>query len=316
MDTQIVAGNDNLQLVLDAIDNNVTLKNSTKHQYRKAILNYVNTGNSITDAKGLITYSKTIGSSTRSFLSAVITLMTKALELEAKSQATPENINAVQAIIYQAQALRESVKVEKHEGTKAHTWLTQKQVVELFNACTVRNSGNVEIAIIAQRDKLAIGLLVGAGLRRLEAVSLTFKDVVEQSTDGKTRTVLNVTGKGAKDRIVPISKGLAQAIRDFGKLVNNRGRILRSLGRNKQLGQSMTTTALYNLVQKRGRLMGKDNLQPHDMRRSFAQIAHENDVSIAQISLLLGHNSIETTMRYLNIELDLDVTASDFIPFV
>lgn len=317
MNTQIVVSNntDNLNLALAAIDNAPKLQDSTKHQYRKAILNAYEAGVNLTDAQALTEYAKTIGSSTRSFLSAVINLMTAQIEKDAKMQANPENVLAVQAIIYRAQVLRDSVETKTHKGHKAHTWLSQREVKELLLACNVRKSGNPEFSIIAQRDRLAIGLCVGAGLRREEAVNLKFEDMITQPMGDGIRYVLNVTGKGAKDRVVPISDNLAQAILEWGKVIGTDGYILRSLGRDKQPGKQMTATALYNLVQKRGAIAGKENLQPHDLRRTFAQIGYDAGIPIAQISILLGHSNIETTMKYLNIELDLSVTISDFVPF-
>jgi integrase len=44
---------------------------------------------------------------------------------------------------------------------------------------------------------------------------------------------------------------------------------------------------VYHLVQKRGELMGRPNLEPHDLRRTFAQLGYEAGVSITQISTLL-----------------------------
>jgi integrase/recombinase XerD len=184
-----------------------------------------------------------------------------------------------------------------------------------MNACNYRRSGNPEFSILSQRDKLAIALLVGAGLRRAEAVNLTFDSVIEQPTEGNgSRTLLNVTGKGAKDRAIPISESIADKIRQWGERVNYEGYILRSVGRDKNIGEGISATSLYNLIQKRGELAGIANLQPHDLRRTYAQIGYNAGVSVAQISLLLGHEDIKTTMRYLNVELDTSVTISDFIP--
>jgi integrase len=311
--TAITVQSSNLDLILKAIANAPKLQDSTRNQYRKAIINAVEAGVNLLDAGELNEYAKTVGSSTRSFLSAGIRLLTTALELEAKSSATPENVASVQALCYRTEALRESVETETHKGTKAHTWLSQKEIKLLLNACGIRKSGNAEFPIVAQRDRLAIALLVGAGLRRAEAVSLCFEDMIAQPTKTGTRYVLNVTGKGAKDRVVPISNALATMIRAWREVVGD-GFILRALGRDKQPGESMTTTALYDVVQKRGAIAGKDDLQPHDLRRSFAQTGYEAGVPVAQISLLLGHSDIQTTMTYLNIELDVETTISDFIP--
>ena len=305
---------------LEAIENNPKLAKSTKHQYTKAINNYLATGASITDPNALSAYAGTVGSSTAAFLKAAVKTLAKELQHNAKSGATPENVQAMQAMIYRAEALQDAIKTETHKGTKAHTWLSQKQVKELLTACDRRKSGKPDAAIVAQRDRLAIGLLVAAGLRRQEAVNLKFSDIQLQPIGDKMRTVLNVTGKGAKDRVIPISDQLANALSEWGAVVGNAGHVLRPLGRDKKIsdldeGKSMTTTALYNLVQKRGGMIGKDDLQPHDLRRTFAQLGYEAGVAITQISTLLGHANLETTQRYLNLQIDLGTTISDFIPF-
>ena len=54
--------------------------------------------------------------------------------------------------------MQEAVKTSKPKGTKAHTWLAQREVKALFDAC--------QNGIIGQRDDVVMGLLVTAGLRR------------------------------------------------------------------------------------------------------------------------------------------------------
>jgi integrase len=300
---------------LEAIQNNTRLQPSTKHQYTKAIKNYLATGASITDPKALSAYAGTVGTSTAAFLKAAVKTLAKELTHQAKSGATPENVQAMQAMIYRADALQDAIKTKTSKGSKAHTWLNQSQVADLLRACDRRKSGKPDAAIVAQRDRLAVGLLVAAGLRREEAVNLKFSDIQLQPVGDKMRTVLNVTGKGAKDRIIPISDQLANAISSWGAVVGGSGYVLRSLGRNKQAGESMSAVALYNIVAKRGGMIGKENLQPHDLRRTYAQLGHEAGIPITQISTLLGHANLETTQRYLNLQIDLKATISDFIPF-
>jgi integrase len=76
----------------------------------------------------------------------------------------------------------------------------------------------------------------------------------------------------------------------------------------------MSSQALYNLVIKYGKMIGRQ-LQPHDLRRTGAQIAWKAGVPIEQISLALGHESIETTSLYLGIERDWEKQPADFIPY-
>jgi len=57
-------------------------------------------------------------------------------------------------------------------------------------------------------------------------------------------------------------------------------------------------------------MAGKPDLQPHDLRWTYAQLGYDAGISVTQISRLLGHASINTTQRCLN--LDLELTVSDF----
>jgi site-specific recombinase XerD len=125
--------------------------------------------------------------------------------------------------------------------------------------------------------------------------------------------VLNVRGKRAKDRVVPTSDRLEEALIIWQFFVGPEGKVLRSLGRNKIPGDSISTIALYNIVQKRGVMIGKPALQPHDLRRTYAELGRRADVSIEQI--MLGHATIKTTQDYSSIQLDLETTISDFVPF-
>ncbi|MEA3345174.1 MAG: tyrosine-type recombinase/integrase [Chloroflexota bacterium] len=319
METQIIPSDRNLSLVLEAIEAAPGLAESTKHQYRKAVLGYVEEGGDLTDPHQLTRYAKTVGSSTRAFLSAAVTKLAGQIEQEVKERATPGNVQAVQAAVYRAEALRGAVKTGQPKGQRAHTWLSQAEVKALLDTCAD--------GIVGERDRLALGLMVAAGLRRREAAELAFEDVKRQPVRGKMRTVLDVNGKGAKMRVVPISDRLAEAIEEWCARTGGQGWVLRSLGRSKELGKSISPTELYNIVQKRGAMIGlsapvcagrtggKPDLAPHDLRRTYAQLGYEAGIPITQISILLGHASVETTQRYLNLELDLETTVSDFIPF-
>lgn len=291
---------------LAAIDR-ADLAESTKAQYKKALVNYLNTGHSLTDANALADYALTLPRSSRTFLKAAIRLWAGDLETHLKGQASPENINAVQAAVYRLEALTEAIAVKKVDGRKTHIWLSKVEVKRLLDTC--------KDGIVGQRDRLTLGLLVAAGLRRAEAVKLRFGDVKLQPCGDRFRTVLAVRGKGAKARTVPISDSLANAIDTWAGVVGNEGYILRSLGVNREPGQSMSPVAVFNVVRKRGGMIGRPELAPHDLRRTYAQIGFEENIPITQLKVLLGHASVETTMRYLNLELDLEVTVSDFVPF-
>ncbi|MCB0179828.1 MAG: site-specific integrase [Anaerolineae bacterium] len=291
--------------IIRLIESNPKLQPSTKKQYTKAITGYLDTGNRLTDADALGTYAQGLSKSSRAFLKAAIRLWGDEVALKAKAGATPENIGAVQATVFRIDALNEAIKVEATKGQRAHTWLTQAEVKRLMATCGDSLQG--------KRDRLVLGLLVGAGLRREELANLTFDDVVLQPMGNRFRTVLNVKGKGAKDRVVPISDALASLL-DSWKATVGGGLVARSIGKGGAIGDSLSAVGIFHIVSNAGAAIGKPDLAPHDLRRTYAQLGYEAGVPITQISKLLGHASVATTQRYLNLELDLETTVSDFVP--
>ncbi len=282
------------------------LQPSTKAKYKKEIENLVLAGVDPQDYLALQEYADGLKSSRKSFLKSALRLMSQDFERAIKANATEGNIGKVQAGVYRLEAMREAVQVTKHKGEKAHVWLSPKQVTQITGLCGDDLEG--------KRDWIVLSLPLGAGLRRNELSNLTFDALMQQPTkNGKMRDVLEVEGKGAKSRVIPIKPILAQRLREWKGIVGN-GMVVRSLGMNKELGESMSGVAIFNLVNKYGKLVGIDALAPHDLRRTYAQLAYDAGLPITQISKLLGHAKIDTTQKYLNTDLDLDVTASDFIP--
>lgn len=281
------------------------LSDRTKAQYKRALIRFIDKGLSVFSADDLIGHATTIPASERSFLKAAIKLLVKDKEMALKGSATPANVVAIQAAVYRFEAVNDAIKVKASTGTRAHRWLTPLQVKELTATCSDRT-------MIGRRDFVVLGLMLAAGLRREEVVSIRFCDVISQGD----RRVLNVTGKGDKSRVIPINKVLASRI-DVWFLETDSSDddlIARSIDKGGRLGDSLSGQGVLDIVRKHGQMIGIDDLDPHDLRRSFAQIGYENGVPLTQVSKLLGHADIKTTQRYLNSELDLSVTASDFIP--
>jgi integrase len=198
---------------------------STKAKYTREIEALARAGVNPLDRDALVEYAMTLKSSRRAFLKSALRLMTADYEQAIKAGATPENLPVVQAAILRLEAMRGTVAVKTHKGRKAHTWLSQAQVKEITSLCADDFEG--------KRDWIVLGLLLGAGLRREELVSLTFDALKTMPTkSGKMRDVLEVKGKGAKDRVIPIKPILAERLRAWREIVGG-GLVARSLGMKK-----------------------------------------------------------------------------------
>jgi len=79
------------------------------------------------------------------------------------------------------------------------------------------------------------------------------------------------------------------------------------------VGERLSEQALYNLVVEYAGMLGLGKLAPHDLRRTFAKLAHKGGSGLDQIQLSLGHGSISTTERYLGVEQDLSDAPCDHL---
>lgn len=295
----------NQQPILTAIET-ADLAEGTKRHYKRVITDYLATGHHLADVGALTQHAAGLSNSGKAHLKAAVRLWSAAMISAVKGNVTPDDVATAQAAVMRFEALQGAIHVKAATGQKAHTWLTSKQVKRLVDAAPDTVAG--------KRDKLALSLLVGAGLRRDEATRLTFEQVKFQPVKGKIRTVLQIHGKGEKDRVIPISDRLAALLDEWATNTGGKGLILRSVGRRGDVGDSISDIALFKIVRKYGGLISKPDLAPHDLRRTYAQIGYESGVPITQISKLLGHATIATTQRYLNLDLDLETTISDFVP--
>jgi integrase len=79
------------------------------------------------------------------------------------------------------------------------------------------------------------------------------------------------------------------------------------------IGESMSARSIFQLVPGAGAMIGVPNLAPHDLRRTFAKLAHKGRAALEQIQLSLGHASITTTERYLGVRQDLTDAPCDHL---
>ena len=304
----ITTSNQRQTFDMKAIDR-ADLQPTTKYKYKRELAAMAAAGINPLDYDALAIYADALKSSRKTFLKSALRMISTDYERTTKGGATPANIAQVQTVVYRLEAMRSAINVKKHKGSKAHNWLSQAQVKEITSLCSDD--------LIGRRDWIILALLLGAGLRRDELAQLTFDAIKTQPMKGgKMRTVLEVTGKGNKTRVIPINKALAARLLSWRDEVMIGGMIARSIskGSKNKMGASLSAIGIYKLVANYGAMIGKPELAPHDLRRTFAQLGYEAGVPLTQLQTLLGHESIATTQKYLDLNLDIETTASDFIP--
>ena len=148
------------------------------------------------------------------------------------------------------------------------------------------------------RLKAQLEMLYASGLRVSELVSLPLSAVLKDSS------VLTVTGKGSKQRMVPLNEPARQALRQW--LVEREAHLSRP---SKWLFPSsarqgyMTRDTFFKELKKRAMLVGIDpaRVSPHVLRHSFASHLIAHDADLRSVQKMLGHADISTTEIYTHV---------------
>ena len=152
------------------------------------------------------------------------------------------------------------------------------------------------------RDRAILAFLLGCGLHRGEVASLTWDRVNER--DGRW-VIVGIEGKGNRVRNVPMPKWAKGSLDRWTQAADIRsGKLFRAIAQNGKLGKGLSPQAVYLIVRGYAEQLGI-TIAPHDLRRTFAKLAHRGHAPLEQIQLSLGHESILTTERYLNVRQDL-----------
>ena len=165
------------------------------------------------------------------------------------------------------------------------------QVMSLAHAIADRNAPSW----VQARDWAVIMLLYGAGLRISEAMSLT--GAVLPIGDA-----LMITGKGNKQRIVPILPQIGTAIADYVALapfVQSKDQPLFRGTRGGALSPAMVRKAIRNA---RTALGLPDTTTPHALRHSFATHLLAGGTDLRSLQELLGHASLSSTQIYTQVD--------------
>ncbi|HEY1765311.1 MAG TPA: tyrosine recombinase XerC [Opitutaceae bacterium] len=150
-------------------------------------------------------------------------------------------------------------------------------------------------AFTAIRDRLALELLYGAGLRVSELVGLNYGRI--DLGEGVAR----VTGKGRKERICPLGQVACRVLAEF------RDRYAHATGPSdpvlcESTGRRLTVRAVQLMLKRHLALAGLPlDLTPHKLRHSFATHLLNSGADLRVVQELLGHSQLVTTQVYTHV---------------
>ena len=185
--------------------------------------------------------------------------------------------------------ISEEITIPKKDNTLPQV-LSEEEINQLLNAPDLKSEKGI-------RDYAVLEILYSCGLRVSEAANLQINQINEQEE------IINILGKGKKERIVPIRKSALKAVKTYINEVRNKHLVIDNkavfIGKN---GKRMSRQALYNIVVNNAKLAGiQKEIHPHTLRHSFATHLLDNGADLRVVQELLGHTNIGTTQIYTHV---------------
>ena len=185
--------------------------------------------------------------------------------------------------------ISEEITIPKKDKTLPQV-LSEEEINQLLNAPDLTSEKGI-------RDYAVLEILYSCGLRVSEATNLQINQINEQEE------IINILGKGKKERIVPIRKSALKAVKTYINEVRNKHLVIDKkavfIGKS---GKRMSRQALYNIVVNNAKLAGiQKEIHPHSLRHSFATHLLDNGADLRVVQELLGHTNIGTTQIYTHV---------------
>lgn len=193
-----------------------------------------------------------------------------------------------------AQKLRTNNPIAEISNPKLPSYLpstlTEKQVEELLNA-------PIEDDPVQMRDKAMLELLYATGIRVSELVNLQMNEI------GLLQGVIRITGKGGKERLVPMGEEALDCLQRY--LKNARPNLLNtpinSVFPSKR-GKTMTRQTFWHRIKHYAIVAGIHvQLSPHTLRHAFATHLLNHGADLRVVQMLLGHSDLSTTQIYTHV---------------
>jgi integrase/recombinase XerC len=151
----------------------------------------------------------------------------------------------------------------------------------------------------ALRDRAILETLYSSGLRVSELVGLNWRDV-----DDEVGMVLVRSGKGNKDRMVPIGEPALDALKAWRRAMPRAWELDGPVITNLRGGR-LTTRAVENILAQRIVAAGLgSSITPHGLRHCFATHMLNAGADLRSIQEMLGHTSLATTQRYTHVSVN------------
>jgi integrase/recombinase XerC len=174
-------------------------------------------------------------------------------------------------------------------------FLSVDDVFQLLGAIKIKS-------VLDVRDRAVLEFFYSTGVRVSELVGINWGDI-----DFRLE-IVRVTGKGSKERIVPIGEIALETLQDYAREQRKR-RNVSCKGETavflNNRGTRITTRSIARIVEKHLKQAGIDiKMGPHGLRHSFATHLLNSGADLRSIQELLGHASLSTTQRYTHLNLD------------
>lgn len=182
--------------------------------------------------------------------------------------------------------------------------MTEGEIQRLINCCE-------DGTPLGKRDRAAIELAYGTGMRASELCSLKLRDI------DRAGGLIFAMGKGSKERCVPYVGGVRKVVDEYIELhrpaLDKEGSPWLLLTKS---GKKMSREFLWRLLRKRGALAGisSSRLHPHVLRHTFATHLLRKGMDQRTLQEILGHSSILTTEKYTHLDLELRDIYDEFFP--
>ncbi len=168
---------------------------------------------------------------------------------------------------------------------KLPRFLTPQEVAEMFR-----------VSELSPRDNMLLKCMYYLGLRNSEAKALHAEEI-----DSINNTVKVVSGKGDKDRYVPIPEGFSRELKAF--IRNKKGHVFGGRSKTGTISDRHIRRIVKGYAET-ANVRKWEEIHPHTLRHSYATHLQNNGVPLNIIQGMLGHERIETTTIYTHMGID------------